>query len=47
MSLQGLSYPLPRPNRLAAPDLYATLRMERRVVEVAMDDGDAALLLTR
>jgi cytochrome P450 len=47
MSNHALSYPLSRPNRLAPPELYATLRTERRIVEVTMDDGGTASLLTR
>lgn len=47
MPVQPLPYPFPRPNRLAPPELYATLRRERRVVEVTMDDGGTASLLTR
>lgn len=47
MSDQALPYPLPRPNRLTPPALYATLRREQRVVEVAMVDGGTASLLTR
>jgi cytochrome P450 len=47
MSAPALSYPLPRPNRLAPPNLYATLRKDRRIVEVTMDDGGTASLLTR
>lgn len=43
----ALSYPLPRPNRLAPPELYASLRTNGRVVEVTMDDGGTASLLTR
>ena len=47
MSNPALSYPLHRPNRLAPPEFYATLRTERRVADVAMGDGGMASLLTR
>lgn len=47
MPAQALSYPLPRPNRLAPPALYASLRTEQRVVAVTMDDGGTAALLIR
>jgi cytochrome P450 len=47
MSTEALAYPLPRPSRLAPPDLYAALRTERPIVEVTMEDGGMASLLTR
>lgn len=46
MPAQALSYPLPRPNRLTPPELYANLHAERRIVEVTLEDGGTASLIT-